>query len=217
LGVPPAPDLVFPGLHLGVEVTEYLEPTPGGSALRRLEVQRAAIMAGAKAKFERSCDHQLFVTAWWNPGPIERLTHVASYLSDAIAAIVTTLVRNNGRNWRRDWRRREDMALGRYLFAVDVKPARCRVQWESAGSATIPDPIDKLQNILDGKAAKLAGYRKSCRSVWLLIVADPSLSTYFSPDEEFEAAVYRTAFDKVCVFDRWKGEVLSLQLLNDRG
>ena len=209
---PPAPDLIFPDLDLGVEITEYLESEEGGSRLRRLEVERDTIIADAQRTFEASHDEQLFVTAWWKPGWDGSIAKQAGYLSTSIAAIVAQLVRDRRTSWRPDWRVREDIQLGQYLAGVDARPSKGPVVWQSAGSAMIPDPAEKLQRIMDGKAAKLDGYRNSCTIVWLLIVAEPSLSTYFSPDEGFDDAVYRTAFDEVFVFDRFQHRVLSLKI-----
>jgi hypothetical protein len=209
---PPAPDLVFPDLNLGIEITEYLESEEGGSRMRRLELERDAIIADAQRAFEANHDEQLFVTAWWTPGWDGSIAHQAGYLSTSIAAIVSQLVRDRHTGWQPNWRVREDIPLGQFLMAVDVRPSKRPVPWQAAGSAMIPDPAEKLQGVIDGKASKLDGYRHSCSTVWLLIVAEPSLSTYFSPDEGFDETVYRTGFDKVFVFDRFQHRVLSLAI-----
>jgi hypothetical protein len=209
---PPAPDLVFAALDLGIEITEYLESEEGGSPLRRLEEERDAIIADAQRAFAASHTEQISVTAWWKPGCDGSIGNHAGYLSTSIAAVVSQLVRDGNTSWRPDWRVREDIILGQYLIGVDALPSKRAVLWQSSGSAMIPDPAEKLQKIIHGKASKLHGYRQSCTTVWLLIVAEPSLSTYFSPDEGFDAVVYRTPFDRVLVFDRFQHRVLPLKI-----
>ena len=209
---PPACDLVFPELSLGIEITEYLESELGGSPTRRLEVEREAIVADAQRAFEANHNDRLFVTAWWKPGSDESVARQAGYLSTSIAAIVSRLARGRQTVWQPNWRVREDIQLGRFLTAVEIRALTRTALWQSAGSAMIPEPVEKLQRIIDTKASKLDGYRRLCATVWLLIVAERSLSTYFSPDEGFDKNVYSTAFDKIFVFDRFQHRVLSLTI-----
>jgi hypothetical protein len=72
-------------------------------------------------------------------------------------------------------------------------------------------PVHPGQSVLDGKEPRIPAYRESAKTVWLLIIAEANMSIWFSPDENFEGAVYRTSFNRVFLYDEFKSRVIELK------
>ena len=192
---------------MGIEVTEYLEREIGGSELRRNEKLRGEIVRNAQVIFEQTSKSQVFAVVWWGPD-VQDDRMPRSLLEEKIAATVSDLVLRGESTWKPNWREPGDWFLGSYIHAVDARRSRRHVDWESAVSAAVPDDVGKIQNVLNGKEPCLGAYLESAAKIWLLIVAEPAISTWFSPDENFDGAAYRTSFDRVFLYDGFKGRVI---------
>ena len=60
----------------------------------------------------------------------------------------------------------------------------------------------RVQTVISQKDQKVSEYRKKCRNLWLLIVADNNhLSSIFSPDDDFDHAIFQTLFDRIFILD----------------
>ena len=196
---------------MGLEITEYLERKDGGSDLRRIEARRQRIAVDAQKIFRRDSTDPLFVTIWWRPGAACDPRTPSAALSGSIASVVCELVLRGDTTWRADWKQRDRRQLCEYVFAVDAVPSRHSLQWESSCSAMVADAVQKIQEVLTGKESHVQTYRQACKTLWLLIVAEPVMSSYFSPDENFDSAVFETSFDRVFVYDGFVRRVIELK------
>jgi hypothetical protein len=203
------PDIVFPRIGLGVEITEYLPKIEGGSSLRRSEVLRDRILQEAKKAFERSSNEQVVVSVSWDPhqefSPITKAD-----VAEKIARTVTNMLANGVNWWLPDWTTTEGKFLGRHISDISIWPKCKQSAWTSAESGTLGGDVCRIQQIIRGKEALVLKYRETCSKVWLLIVAEGHLSTFFSPDEDFSTAVFDTSFDLIFLFDAFRNQVRRL-------
>jgi hypothetical protein len=209
---PPAPDIRFPHLRLGIEITEYLTKQNGGSPRKRLEGQRHKIVDEAKRLFETICDARLFVSISWTSRRM-----LSADLKDAVVREIVRVVRNlltqGEQTWRPNWLKSEDQVLGMHIGDISVnRPTRGPNNWVLFDAGMVGGDIERVQATISGKEPRLAKYRTSCINVWLLIVADIAISTYFSPDADFDTAVFTSDFDRVLMFDIFKNQVRELRL-----
>lgn len=204
----PEPDILYREIKLGVEITEYLPKQTGGSPLRASEAQHARILESAKKAFEQFSHQQVFVSVSWDPH-LEHSTARNDIAEKIARKVLNMLVQ--GRNWwRPDWTMVEDKTLGRYVGDIWIWPNSSVCEWTSAESGTAGNDVRRVQETIRGKEEWVSKYRDTCEVLWLLIVADAKISTYFSPDEDFPGAVFETTFDRVFLFDVFHSRVIKL-------
>lgn len=204
------PDIVFQHIGLGIEITEYLPKHEGGSPLRRSEVLRDRILQEAKKAFERSRNEQIVVSVSWDPHQ-EFSSITKTDVAEQIARTVINMLANGVNWWLPDWTTTEGKFLGRHVSDIWIWPQCDRNEWISAESGTGGDDVCRVQQIIRGKEALVSKYRETCNNnIWLLIVAEGHLSTFFSPDEDFPSAVFDTSFDQVFLFDAFHNQVRHL-------
>lgn len=205
----PEPDILFRGKDLGIEITEYLPKHDGGSPLRRSEVLRDRILQEAKEVFERASNDRIVVSVSWDPHQ-EFSPKTKSNVAEQIAQRVTAMLANRVNWWLPDWKTTEGKSLGRHVGYIEIWPRGGQSAWTSTESGTGGGDVRRVQQIIRGKEALVSKYRKTCSNVWLLIVADGHLSTFFSPDEDFHSAVFETSFDQVFLLDAFRSQVRHL-------
>jgi hypothetical protein len=203
------PDIVFHHIGLGIEITEYLPKDEGGSPLRRSEVLRDRILQEAKKTFERSSNEQVVVLVSWDPHQ-EFSSITKTDVAEQVARTIINMLANDVNLWLPDWTTPEGKFLGRHIGHIDVWPHCERSAWISAESGTGGGDVFRVQQVIRGKETLVSKYRETCDNVWLLIVAEGHLSTFFSPDEDFPSAVFDTSFDQVFVFDAFHHQVRQL-------
>ena len=203
------PDRVFREVGLGIELTEYLPKQSRGSASRAFDVQHAQILDRARAAFEQLTNQQVFVSVSWAPHQALSLT-INVGLSEQIARTVLSMLVRRTDWWQPDWSTVEGRTLGRDIGDIWIWPKSSSSEWTSAESGMVGDDVRRVQATIHGKDPFVPKYRKTCDTIWLLIVAEANISTYFSPDEDFPSAVFETAFDQVFLFDAFHGEVRTL-------
>lgn len=211
----PAPDIRFPHLDLGIEITEYLSKQKGGSPRRELESRRDKIIAEAMRLFETASDAKLFVSVFWTP---ERKPprEARDSLVKGIVSVVSDLLAQERASWRTpwrpDWEKSSDRILGQYLGEIWISRASGPSSWVCADGGAVGGDVQRAQAAINGKELHVAQYRSICGNVWLLIVAEIPISSYFSPDEDFDGAIFSTSFDRVFILDVFRNRVRELAL-----
>lgn len=203
------PDIVFQDAGLGIEITEYLHKHEGGSPLRRSEVLRDRILEEAKKAFERESNDQVVVSVSWDPHQ-KFSPRTKSNVAEQIARTVIVMLANGVNWWMPDWTTTEGKSLGRHVGHIEIWPRGDQSAWTSTESGTGGGDVCRVQEIIRGKEALVSKYRETCTNVWLLIVAEGHLSTFFSPDEDFPNAVFDASFDQVFLFDAFRNQVRHL-------
>jgi hypothetical protein len=200
----PAPDLVFSEHDLGIEVTQYLlGQGKNGSHSRRLEGVRRKIVREAQSEYERNISHCLQVSVSWATMdcPTKREEKA---ISQALARLVTIQSRGSGKLWRIGWEQFDQPVLQKYVTEVSIYLFGDIGQscWASAAAFWLWEAEKRVQVAMDEKKPKVSDYRKFCRELWLLIVADKSwLSSMFFPDQDFAKAIFRSSFDRAFLLE----------------
>jgi hypothetical protein len=211
----PAPDLIFSEHDLGIEVTEYLlGQGKGGSHPRRLENVRRKIVRDAQSEYERNISHCLEVSVSWatTDCPTKREEKA---ISQALAWLVAMRMSGSGRSWRISWEQFDQPILAKYVAEVRVYLMDDHGQgcWSSVPAFWLWEAKQRVQAALNEKEPKISAYRKFCRELWLLIVADQSwLSSRFFPDYDFANAIFHSSFDRAFLLDASSASVYKVKI-----
>jgi hypothetical protein len=213
--IPLAPDLIFSESSLGIEVTEYLLcQGKDGSHPRRLESVRGRIVRDAQSEYERNVNCCLQVSIIWATAdcPTKREEKT---LSQTLARLVAMQRSGSGRSWRISWEQFDEPTLEKYVAEVSIYLIGDQGQscWSSASAFWLWEAEQRVQIALDLKEPKASEYRKLCRELWLLIVADRSwLSSKFFPDQNFAKATFHSSFDRAFLLDETLSFVHELRI-----
>jgi hypothetical protein len=211
----PAPDLIFPKSDLGIEVTEYLlGQGKGGSHSRRLESVRRKIVHDAQLEYEKNMSHCLQVSVIWASIDCPT-TGEEKIISQAVLRLVTIQTSGSGRLWRIGWEQFKEPVLQKYVAEVSIYLIGDIGQscWASSAAFWLWEAEKRVRVALDEKEPKVSAYRKFCRELWLLIVADKSwLSAKFFPDQNFAKATFHSSFDRAFLLDESSSLVHELRI-----
>lgn len=85
--------------------------------------------------------------------------------------------------------------------------------WDNPYADFIPDcSPERIQQIIDGKNARVSNYRNDFQVLWLLIVALGTLSSTSRLTDDTLAFRYTSRFDRVFFFDMFTGRVEELRI-----
>jgi hypothetical protein len=211
----PAPDIIFSECGVGIEVTEYsLGQGKDGSHSRRLESVRRKIVREARSEYERNVPHCLQVSVFWATMdcPTKREEKA---ISQALARLIAMQTSDSERLWRIGWEQFDEPTLEKYVAEVSIYLIGDQGQssWSSATPLWLWEAQPRVQVALDKKEPKASEYRKYCREVWLVIVADRSwLSSKFFPDQDFANATFSSSFDRAFLLDEASSLVYELRI-----
>ena len=206
---------MFSESNLGIEVTEYLlGQGKDGSHSRRLEGIRQRIVREAQSGYERNALHCLQVLVSWATMdcPTKR---EEKPISQKLAQFVAMQTSGSGRLWRISWEQFDEPTLEKYVAEVSIYLIGDQGQssWSSATPLWLWEAQPRVQVALDKKEPKVSKYRKYCREVWLLIVADRSwLSSKFFPDPNFAKATFHSSFDRAFLLDEASASIYELKI-----
>lgn len=212
---PPAPDIIFAEVGLGIEITEYsMGQGKTGSRARQFENVHQRIVRAAQIEFEQRSTIRIQVSVHWtNFGECPRLSEEKA-VAHGIARHVTTntTTRIGGRFV--DWGPSNDPLLEKYRVEVNVFPidgagASC---WSSGACFCFPDEAVRIQTTLKEKEPKISDYRKYCENLWLLIIAHRDfLSSQFSPNPTLLQQTFASSFDRVFILDETRSSVFEIK------
>jgi hypothetical protein len=209
------PDIIFPKLALGIEITEYiLGQGRKGSPLRRLETVRRKIVRDAQAGYERHGTRRLQVTVIWAnldcPSKCEE-----DQLARAITRLLLSLDWQQRRIWHVDWEHFVEPILQKYVQEVSAYSLDANEScWGSSAVAWLSGAKERLQRALEQKESKVVQYRQFCREIWLLIVASRGWlsSMYFDDAAEALNGTFASSFDRAFLLDERTATVSELSL-----
>jgi hypothetical protein len=211
----PAPDLIFSKSGLGIEVTEYLlGQGKDGSHSRRLERVRQRVVRKAQSEYERNFPLCLQVEVIWATMdcPTKR---EEKPISQALAGLVASQTSGSGKLCRISWEQFDELVLQKYVAEVSIYLMGEIGQsgWSSAAAFWLWEAKKRVQVALDEKEPKISAYRKFCRELWLLIVADKSwLSSKFFPNHDFANAIFHSSFDRAFLLDASSASVYEVKI-----
>ena len=208
------PDFRFEDASLGIEITRYIQDQGKcGSPLHELEIIQERIVKEAQEIFEQARNEQLQVSVGWisnvKPPKADRKN-----LARGIVQIVTRLVTQGQNCWQPDWTQPNEAALGKHFAKVWVDSLKQDSSfWVCIEAGSLGYDVHRVQVVLGEKESKVAGYRKRCQEIWLVIVAEGRhISSTFFPDKDFETATFRTSFDRVFILDVFRNLVRELRV-----
>jgi len=208
---PPAPDIMFPESELGVEITEYsLGQGKDGSRPRQHEKVHQRIANAAKAEYGATMKHNLQVTIRWTNSTECPTVREESELAKAIAGHVAINTTTRIGDRFVDWGPSTHTLIEKYGIDVGIYPLEGEGQgcWSSTACFSFPDEAHRIQAALDEKESKVLGYRKSCKEIWLLIVAAGAyFSSQFSPDPKLADIRFVSSFDRAFLLDEHRKSV----------
>jgi hypothetical protein len=211
----PAPDFIFSESGLGIEVTEYLlGQGKGGSHSRRLERVRQRVVREAQSEYERNIPLCLQVSVIWATMDCPTKPEQKA-ISQALARLVASQTSGSGKLWRLDWEQFDELVLQKYVAEVSIylMGEIGQSSWSSAAASWLWEAKKRVQVALDEKEPKISAYRKFCRELWLLIVADKSwLSSKFFPDHDFANAIFQSSFDRAFLLDESSSKVYKVKM-----
>ena len=206
------PDFLFPAEDLGIEVVRYVQgQCSSGSSIRKRESIHQKLVKEAQKRFEAASGERLEVHIFWS-AEVTPEEAKFEYLIKSIVQIVATLLAQGRDCWRPDLTRIEEIKLGQHLGQIWIyRLKRTQSYWICDEAGAIGHDVERVQALISQKDGRVMEYRKKCRLVWLLIVAENNhLSSIFSPDEDFAEARFQTLFDRVFLLDEFKGQVLEI-------
>jgi len=216
---PPAPDIVFPECGLGVEITEYsLGQGKDGSHPRQLEIVRERIAHAAQSEYEVTIKHCLQVSIIWANDECPTKQEEKG-IAQAIAQLVAAQNFRNERMHRINWKWFDNSLLKKYIntisiFLIDDQGQSC---WSSMACFCFPKEAPRIQAALDEKESKVSEYRKTCQTVWLLIIADRAFfSSQFSPESNLSQTTFHSSFDRVFLLDEPQNSVYEFKTEQNR-
>ncbi len=137
---------------------------------------------------------------------------VRDNLVRGIASQVSGLLAQKRRCWQTDWAKPDDRILGQYIEEIWIDPEHGNSHWNCGDAGVASDAVQRVQAIINGKESRTAKYRGVCKIVWLLIVAEGRISSWFAPHEEFDHAIFPSSFDRVFAFDVFRNQVRELTI-----
>ncbi len=208
------PDFIFQEADLGVEITEYIQDQGAkGSPVRQRESFQDNIVKEAQRHFEATHKEQLHVSVFWPPS-MQHVKPESEFLIRGIVQTVTMLLAQGRGCWRPDLTQVDEIKLGQYIGQICLyRLNRSPSYWSCNEAGAIGHDVIRVQTVISHKDQKVSEYRKKCRHLWLLIVADNKhLSSIFSPDEDFDSATFQTSFDRVFILDVFGNRVLEVRV-----
>jgi hypothetical protein len=211
----PAPDIILPAPKLGIEITEYLlGQGRGASPMRRLETVRRKIVHDAQISYERREVRCIQVTVIWANLDCPN-TDEQKHIAAAITRLVSCLDWRRQQIWRVHWEEFAESTLQRYVDTISA----CLVGeegnscWSSSASIWAGEAKERLQRALNEKESKVSQYRRFCREIWLLIVANKEwLCSMYFHDAAASNDVFSSSFDRAFLLDERTAAVFELRL-----
>ena len=140
---------------------------------------------------------------------------VEKAISQKLARLVAMQTSGSGRLWRISWEQFDEPTLEKYVAEVSIYlvGGRGQSRWFSGTALWLWEAEPRVKAALDEKEPKASKYRKYCRELWLLIVADKLwLSSKFFPDQNFAKATFRSSFDRAFLLDEASSLVYELRI-----
>jgi len=202
---PPAPDIFFPECGLGIEITEYsLGQGKDGSRPRQYETVHQRIAKIAQTEYEASLKRHLQVSILWTIFTACPTVREEKSIALAIAQMVATKTSTHLEMCHVEWKEFNTPLLQKYGVELSIYPTvgqgpSC---WSSMAVFNFPKEAMRIQSALDEKESKVSEYRKTCQTVWLLIVADRNFfSSTFSFEPNLLQMTFQSSFDRVFLLD----------------
>jgi hypothetical protein len=80
-----------------------------------------------------------------------------------------------------------------------------------------PREATRIQTVLNDKESKVAGYRRTCNRVWLLIVASNDyFSSQFTSDSQLAQMEFDSSFDRVFLLEEPQKRIHEFQVRDSR-
>lgn len=203
---PPAPDILFPDCALGIEITEYsLRQGKDGSLARQFEVVHQRIAQDARHKFEGLRPLNLQVSLLWTNFRACPTSREEDAISTAVAQHVVTNTTTRQGNHFVDWGPPRHHLLQKYGLEANIRlmPESVPSHWSSVACFSFPKEAERIQAVLAGKEPRVPTYRKTCRELWLLIIAGGEFfSSQFPRNPNFSESRFYSSFNRVFVLDQ---------------
>jgi len=206
-----SPDFVIGDDLVGVEVTGiYRTPEPGNRPMKEQESLRTRVVEGA----ERLCTEAglpgLYVSAYFS----QLLPTAVPELSSTLASVVADNVPGEGERLRLEFGRGSTWDRRELQVVTIARPDGYEDSlWDPSGAAQYLAPISPavVQDCIDGKSAKLGGYKDRFGETWLLLVMDDfSHSGHFNISPATLGHEYQAGFDRVWLATTFEGDVNDL-------
>lgn len=213
---PPAPDGFSPEAKLGIEITEYsLGQGRDGSLPRQQETVHQRIAKEAQSLYEGKLGRHLQVSVLWtifNNCPTLR---EEKQIAGTIARQVLDNTSAQLQACQVSWEDLNDPLLTKYGIEITIRPIPGvgRSCWSSVACFAFPQEATRIQTVLNAKESKVAGYRKTCDRVWLLIVASSEyFSSRFTPSSDVVQTKFDSSFGRVFLLEEPRNRVHEFQL-----
>lgn len=214
-----APDFIIRGDSdtYGIEVTALYRPAETGQQpMQQVERLRKYIVQRAQAIHEARGGPPLYVQAYFSPHARFAKTDVEAF-AERLATLVLAAdvlvgrdVLLEGASCREEARLLADHSYVR-VYCV---PGQSERFWAAPSAGFVPDCTqDHLQDVLDGKDARITSYRAKCDRVWLLVVINGfAQSTSLELPPHVLAHCFRSRFDRVFVLKNHRSLLHELRL-----
>ena len=205
------------GEGLGVEHTQFLrDEDERGSRLKEQESLQDQVVKSAQRVYQRRGGVPLDVMFHWTDcHPIVAAN--VNLIAENAAAVVAQYVPEDG-SVNLDY---ADLAAWESprpseisLLRISRGEGAMRDSWKSSRGDYEPFIAgSEIQRILDGKERKLAGYRRACSRMWLLIVAEGHAPSSYGDTNKLNGQRFVSSFDEVFFFRFFERDVLRLEVL----
>lgn len=215
------PDLVvhsYMGHRIGIEHTQLFQTDAahGTRFPKEVESLESRCVEEARTLFEEQGGPPLYVYVYFNERPIRKtdLRVIAERLATVVARIAPTApgAQREVEAWSYNRTARETIPDQVEELWI-IKPSRgdSVSLWGVPRGGAVPELTrERIQEVIDGKGAKLAAYRRACDEVWLVLVADgcsPATDLRLPPN--FTEA-FTFAFERVFYFHSFSLQVVEL-------
>lgn len=192
-GAPPEPDIVVVTVAgtIGVELTSIQTPRREQESLRDRAVEIG------QREYERRGHPPALVSNFWGDSPLRSQVRTNDLGMQLVALIEQHRPKTEVATVELDWEELNPVGLSGMLHHVRIARLKNLTQthWTSPDAGYVGPEIEIVRRLLDEKESKLAGYRRGCREVWLLMVTE-GVSISRTLDVEKLLAHRRVAIDR---------------------
>lgn len=215
---------------LGVEVVVYLRGQSvsgkmlgGGSSEHADELARGHVVEDARRLFERVDPRRLYprrlnVSCWWDRHvrlDRTKIRQLSAALSDLVVRNLPTV---DAPEVVLGWCELRHTPLTGFVSHVWVQEALPgdEALWANGEGGPITLVPEQVQALLNHKQKKLPKYLARCDRAWLLIFAGTTtFASMVNADERVRAHLFSSGFERVYLYDRFRGGVLRLSVSSE--
>jgi len=202
---------------VGIEITRFMhdEAAKGGSKARKNERYQREVIEKAKSKFEARVSLPYMVIISWRSGTDPNFGNIET-VTNELANFIDEITNHGTQPYIIvDEHRVSQPSLIPLINGAGLvkREAGEESVWSGTDGRLIGISQKQLELRISEKNQKLAAYKKQCKTVWLVIVADgETLASMADLNEDSPQMAIETEFDRVFFFNASDRKIVRLPI-----